>query len=441
MSTKEEKQEWSKEFKDLDINSEKLKKRFITTMKTLSNKPQSTITGASRNKAEAKAIYRMLSNEKLTEKAILISHRGETLKKIKKVENKIILAIQDTTGINYTTHKKTEGLGNFCTTEGCLGFNVHSCMAVTTEGVSLGILDQIIWTREKKVQKKTDKRKISIKEKESGRWLTSMERSNEGIPKDIKVINICDREGDIYELFEKAVIEEKIFLIRVIQNRKTTDKERILDKIKKEKAAGRVTVNIPRDTRNKIPEREVNLEIRYKEYEVKSPERKETKTEEIKITIIQAKEETDEKAGIEWILATNEKLETVEEAYERIKYYVQRWKIERLHYILKSGCKIEELQERTARKLKILILMYTIISLKILRVTYLSRIEPDISCKEVFKEDEWKILYCMANETRKVPKKPPTIKEAMQYVAKLGGFLGRKSDKDPRSKSNMARFK
>ena len=112
-------------------------------------------------------------------------------------------------------------------------------------------------------------------------------------------------------------------------------------------------------------------------------------------------------------------------------YPSKRWKIERFHSILKSGCEVEELQEREAEPLKKLILMYSIFAIQILSITYLARQTPDASCEEILEEQEWKVLYRIVNKTSDLPTAVPTIKEAVVYLAKLGGFLGRKGDGDP----------
>ena len=75
--------------------------------------------------------------------------------------------------------------------------------------------------------------------------------------------------------------------------------------------------------------------------------------------------------------------------------------------------------------------MYSIISIRILGMTYEARQNPDMPCTLFFKEQEWKILYCIANRTSSPPVLAPTIKEAVSHLAKLGGFLGRKGDGDP----------
>ncbi|MDO9534113.1 MAG: transposase DNA-binding-containing protein, partial [Bacillota bacterium] len=102
----------NREFKNIGIRCGRTIKRFIKTMETLSNNIQASILGASENVAEAKAIYRMVKNETLTEPVILSSHCKATLQQIKESKSNIILAIQDTTELNYTSHSKTEDLGD-----------------------------------------------------------------------------------------------------------------------------------------------------------------------------------------------------------------------------------------------------------------------------------------------------------------------------------------
>ncbi|SFF06045.1 Transposase Tn5 dimerisation domain-containing protein [Paenibacillus algorifonticola] len=124
----------------------------------------------------------------------------------------------------------------------------------------------------------------------------------------------------------------------------------------------------------------------------------------------------------------------LDEAVEKVQGYIHRWKIERFHYILKSGCEVEKLQSRTAERLEKLILFYSIISVRILGMTYLARKHPDESCTTFLEEEEWRVLYCISNRTSLAPSIPPTIKEAVSYLAKLGGFLGRKGDGEPGAK-------
>jgi hypothetical protein len=122
---------------------------------------------------------------------------------------------------------------------------------------------------------------------------------------------------------------------------------------------------------------------------------------------------------------------SVEQAFEKVRYYVQRWKIERFHYVLKGGRAIEKPRERDMEKTKTLILMYSVIAVFIMNLTYIARVSPDLPCAILFDEDEWKVLYCVANRTKKVPQKPHTIAEAAGRIGNLGGLRRAPSDGPP----------
>jgi hypothetical protein len=427
------------EFKNLGINCGRTLKRFIQTMTTLSKKPNESIAGASDNKAEAKAIYRLIDNDKLTEEVILNTHRKATIDKMIESDANIILSVQDTTTLNYTSHSKTEGLGHFGSGEYSKGLIVHSALAMTTEGIAFGLLDQKIWTRDPAERgKRKDKKTKSIEEKESYKWLESMGKSHLGIPKAIRLVHVCDREADVYEFFNKAVEDDQDFLVRVVQNRKTTEACKLFDTINNQKSSGEMIVEIPRDSRRNIPKRETTLEIKYKQVSVFAPQNtpknfKGKGTVTLSILLVKEINPPEGLEPIEWYLATSMGIYNVKEAIEKVSWYVHRWKIERFHYILKSGCEVEKSQNRNAERLQKLILMYSIISIRILSMTYSARQSPESPCT-AFMEEEWKILYCIVNKTRKVPSTIPTIQEAVGYLAKLGGFLGRKGDGEPGAK-------
>jgi hypothetical protein len=337
-----------KEFAGLDFHSLRLEQRFIRTMETLIRQPDASIWEASENRAEAKAIYRMLANESFDRKEIIRAHREATIRCMAEYGG-TILAAQDTTAVNYNTHLKTEGIGYI--SDKTRGVNVYSCLAVTADGLVLGVMDQSNYNRKEPKDASAShesKKARPIEEKESFRWLETLEGSTAGIPEGVKVITVCDREGDMYELFARDQLMDKPILVRVAQNRMTVENKKILDEIRKKRCQGRVEVTLPRDSRSNIPERKAVLQVRYGSYSVKRPHiLKSVKTlpEAIDLQVIYVKEEKPPKGKepIEWFLVTSEPVNGFEEAYEYAGYYIQRWKIERFHYVLKSGCAIEKL--------------------------------------------------------------------------------------------------
>jgi hypothetical protein len=129
----------AEEFADVDFNEERLEKRFRQTMETLSKDPQKSIYGSSRNRAEAKAIYNLLGNDKFNKGEILGAHRAATIRRME--GQSLILAVQDTTSVNYDSQQGMEGNGYIG--DKTMGVNIHSCLAVTPEGLVLGALDQM----------------------------------------------------------------------------------------------------------------------------------------------------------------------------------------------------------------------------------------------------------------------------------------------------------
>ena len=425
------------EFARIDFGSRRLKERFIRTMENMEKEPDKSIWLASGRRSEAKAAYRMLSNEKFNDEEILRQTVESTNRRIRENGCKVILSVQDTMLVPYDGHEKTAGMGWI--SDKTLGVNVHSCLGVTPTGLTLGLLTQSCWTREVRSDtsaSKDKKRERPIEEKESYRWLETMTESAKNIPDGVKVIHICDREGDMYELYEKAEKTGQSFVIRIVQNRVTLEGTKIADEIKASDSLGSMEVKIPRNSHKNQQERETTLMVRSKAFEVKKPwSRRNDKhlSASVKMNVVYISEQQppDGIEPTEWLLATNENIITSEDAVKIAEYYVQRWKIERFHYVMKSGCQVEKIQQRSVDKIITVLLMYSIISIKILNMTYLARISPELPCSIIFGVDEWKILYCTANKTQIPPSEPYPIADAIIYVAKLAGWGGAKSDGFP----------
>ena len=109
-----------------------------------------------------------------------------------------LLAVQDTTSVGFGDRKSIKGMGYYCSTEQ-KGMLLHTCIAVTDQGIPLGILYQETNTRETRKddsETKEQKKARPIEEKESFRWLKTMKETHKRVPEDIRVLTVCDREGD-----------------------------------------------------------------------------------------------------------------------------------------------------------------------------------------------------------------------------------------------------
>ena len=378
----------------------------------------------------------MLSNDGLDREEILRVDKEATIRRM--VESgTTILAVQDTTSLNYNNQTKTDGIGYI--SDKTLAVNIHSCLAVTVEGLVLGILAQSSYNRAQPNNnaRTHDSKKVRLlEEKESFRWIQTLGASTLELPESVHIVSVCDREGDKYELFDEAISTCQSFLIWIAQNRKTAKNTKILDEIRERSSVGKVKITIPRDSRRGFKEREADLQIRYGSFQIQRPQIL-NKIKYLKashdVQVIYVQEEQHDKAiePIEWFLMTNEPVIDGTAAYEKALWYMQRWKVEQFHHVLKSGCAVEKLQERSMEKTTTLVLMYSIIAVAIMNITFIARIHPLLPCTVCFEKDEWKLLYNIANKTKEPPKNPYTIAEAVTYLSWLGGPKRAPSDGPP----------
>ena len=427
----------SQDFQSVDFGDKRLNDRLLKSIDILAKNAQESILGADKKRSSAKGFYRLLSNEKFNIEQMAEAVNQSTITRMEGLET--VLLIEDTTDINLNGHKKTEGLGY--SSEHILGIKTHSCIALTPEGLPLGLVRQTYATRLKgeSNRKKSEKASRPIEEKESYRWLWMFDASTLYIPKDIHVVTICDREGDFYELYAYALALGEDFVIRVTHDRVTDTDEKILSQIRRTGKAGDVTVNVPRDARANIPARQVQMETAYCRVNIKKPANISDGTLPASLVFNLVRiTETEVKEGrkpIEWILATSLPLNSPGDAMTVVEYYIQRWKIERFHFVLKSGCSVEKIQQRTYEKIKPMLLIYSVIALYIMAVTYIGRVLPDTPCSAFFDTDEWEILYRIIHRTKIPPSEPYSMADAVKYLGELGSYKRAPSDGPPGLKS------
>jgi hypothetical protein len=313
---------------------------------------------------QAKAVYRLLDNEKFTAKAVLDISQQETVVRIIESGVKTVLVPQDTTAIDYSGLENTTGLGNIGQNKNSRGLMMHSAIAVGEDGQVFGLLSEKIWSRPPETRGKNHCRKsLPIEEKESYKWLEAMDDVKTATEEldGVQVIHLCDREGDMYELFAKAANEGQTFLCRRVQNRIVQDENGELDFldefIEKMPVSDTLDISVPRDSHTDRKARIAKLEIKFGKIIVNRPTKlpkADNLPEFLEVHVISAEEidpPEDVKEPISWQLITNIKVQTIAAAVLCISWYTKRWKIETFHFTLKSGCAIEKLQEREASSL------------------------------------------------------------------------------------------
>jgi hypothetical protein len=408
----------------VDLGDKRREQRLIKVVENLAAQPMASIPIASQGWAETKAAYRLMENPALDWRAVLDMHSEKTLKRIEQHQSKVVLCIQDTTELDFSSQPGIAGMGRL-NYEARRGMYVHPTLMVTPEGLGLGVTDAWMWAR---------KLKGEAEFKESVRWLEGYERVAEMAKQlpETRWVYIADREGDFRELMDKAAQQDydADYLIRAKHNRNTAEGEKLWDSIVKEPPLGKVQFVLP--ATDKRPARRVTQSIYLKRTKLPAHHGKPA----IEVTALFAREENPPTGHkpVNWKLLTNRTASSLVEAVELIEWYRRRWLIEIFFRILKSGCKVEALQLGSLERLERALVIFMIIAWRILHVVTLGRECPNLPCDVVFDSEEWQAAWII-QKYEKPPTEVPKLGEMMVLIAEFGGFLKRKGDGYPGPKA------
>lgn len=435
------------EFGSVDLSDQRLDRRLIKTAEQLSKSPGSPINEACGDWASTQAAYRLFNNSKASPAAILEPHVQATLRRLS-AQDGPVLVLQDTVFFSYGEHPNTRGLGPIGKCSGARehGLIMHNALAFTSSGVPLGLLSQRIWARQEVpqegYQEKIERLQCTaIEEKESVKWLLGLRETLERAPSGIKVITVADRESDFSEFICEAQACRALFLIRARTDRRLVPEDSegctsLLEAIGDAPVLGTLMVDIPGNGRRKA--RSARAEVRVASVTLKPPDRRgpakaSTSMEPMSVNVIAATEVSPPE-GIEplsWVLLTNLSVKDLEGATEKIQWYSRRWGIETWHKVLKSGCKVEDCLLETAERLKRYLTLFSVIGVRLMYVTYQARVQPEAAATAVLSTEEIEALHLRLKKAPPPPEQPPTLREAVRMIGRLGGHLGRKGDGEP----------
>jgi hypothetical protein len=429
------------EFAGARIYDERLRRRLYTLARDLFGQPGVLIPQAcSGSVAKTKAAYRFFDNKRVGMEPLLRGHVEATAQRVS--QHEVVLAVQDTTTLNYTAHPATNGLGPINTKKDHgVGLILHDTMAFSTEGTPLGLIDVQCWARDpEEAGKKSKRKELPIEQKESMKWLRSYRAAAEvqELCSRTLLISVGDREADIHELFHEAqktpsgpklLIRAERSRLRKVGEEEAEAHEFLWEKLPSEPVAGHQEVFIPR--KGSRASRTARLEVRYAPVTLKPPKGKDLAW--VPVWAVYAREidsSAEVKSPLEWMLLTTVEVRDFEEALERLRWYTLRWGIEVYHRVLKSGCRIEDRQLGDAARIESCLAIDLVVAWRIFWLTKQGRETPDVPCDVFLEEEEWKALCATVREAAP-PAEPPTLRDAVRMIASLGGFLGRNRDGEP----------
>jgi hypothetical protein len=423
------------ELETIKLGDQRLNERARQVLADLGAQPGASIPGACGGWPETKAAYRLFDHDRVGPQEVLEPHYACSEQRLG--EHPLVLCIQDTSELDYTGKSDIKGLGplNYETRR---GLYLHPTLAVTPERVSLGVLDAWLWAREPGSLGQDKDSHRPIEEKESIRWLEGYQRVCElqaRVP-ETRLVYTADREADIYEVFAERYLAQQAqrpcaeWLIRCEHDRKLSDGRKLWQAAAEAPVLTQVEFDMPATDKRKA--RHIVQTLQAVPVTLKAPYRPGERLPDVEVTALLAKE-VDPPAGeepITWLLLTSVSIDTAEQALEVLQWYLCRWQIEVFFRILKSGCKVEELQLEHIERLEPALAFYMIIAWRVLYLTMLGRTCPELPCNVVFADEEWQAVYIVAKREAP-PEVPPSLNDMIRMVAGFGGFLNRKGDGFP----------
>ncbi|MBK8753810.1 MAG: IS4 family transposase [Candidatus Competibacteraceae bacterium] len=409
-----------------NLGDTRLNRRLVRVAERLGAQPVARIPVACGGWAETQAAYRLLANAAVDWEGVLAPHWDCSVERMRR--QPVVLCVQDTTELDFTAQPGIAGLGPLSYLRQH-GLYVHPTLAVTPDGVPLGVLDAWLWARDRETFGE-DRRHWPIEAKESMRGLEGFERCAEWaetLP-DTRRVYVADRECDIHEFMVRAQRGPGIDgLIRATHNRCLEEGDKLWDRLAP--VLGEVTFTLP--ARPNRPSRPVVLTVRAERVTLHPKG-----GEPVTVTALRAREESPP-VGIEPLdgrLLSNRPADTLARAAEWLQWYGSRWSIEVFFRIFKTGCRVEALPLSTLERLEPALALYLIIAWRIQYLTLLGRTPPDLPCDAVLDPDEWQAVY-VAIHHQPPPLEPPPLPVMLRWIARLGGYLGRKHDGPPGPKA------
>lgn len=407
------------EFGGAQLGDQRLGERLVQSAQALASMPGRAFCGAAQGDVAAvKGYYRLIDkpdDSQVTMEAILAPHRARTVQRMR--AQPTVLCIQDGSDLNYGGLAQCEGLGSIGTNQTGArspGLHLHSTLAVSTEGVPLGVLGaQCSAPMPKPEHDDRASCDIPIEEKKTFSWIQGLRECVEvarQLP-DTQLVCVMDREADFFELFDEQRKGGRVeLLVRAKHDRVTRGQSNLFDSVRSSPVKGRIHIDVPRQSarpkkskqkaRPGHPKRSAQVALRYREVEFRAPAHHQSK-EPIKLWVVHVRE-TRRPRGVEpleWFLLSTREITSIEHAQECLRWYCLRWRIEDWHRVLKSGCRIEFLQHKTAERLKRAIAINLVIAWRIMLMTLLGRQCPDLPADEMFSDLEIDVLLAYAKKS------------------------------------------
>ena len=444
------------EFGEAPLGDRRLSRRLVERAQRQAQEPGRAFTGVARGDwAAVKGYYRLIDQPEesaVTVENILAPHARRTRQQMQ--GQRTVLCIQDGSDLNFTRHGQCEGLGVIGrnqTGATARGLHLHATLAVSETGLPLGVLRA-------KLDAPQPGPAATPRAKETYRWIEGLRdcaevsRTLDGV----RVVSVLDREANFFALFAEQRASPEVELVvlakqdRVLKrkirakgtwksgDRKQEQKRKLFGRLRAAPVRAQILPKVKRQSaRIKAskqaarPGRPARMEVRYETLTIPAPRGNPTGVPSVRLSAVHARETEPPAQGkrLEWFLLTSVPVNHVETAQLLLRWHALRWRVEDYFRVLKTGCRVQQLQHQTADRLKRAIALHAVIAWRIMLMTLLGREDPELPTQLLFSDLEIRVLPAFAVSRGYPP--PDDLGAAVLVLARLGGYLARKHDPPP----------
>jgi hypothetical protein len=416
-------------FGNVQLHDLRRTRRTVQVARNLAENPEGSLPAQMQSWKESKALYRLLDEPDVTFAALMQPHFQQTREQANAWE--VVLLVQDTTDIDLSHRHKISGVGQIGNERG-RGFFVQTVLAVRPQSREiLGCMAQepFVRTPAPQGEQRHQRRKREVRETDV--WMRQIQTI--GTPDAASIwVHVGDRGADMFPFFQACQATHTHFLVRAAQNRRTQQSEDEIGYSLSQARSWPSQASRPFEVpaRHGHQKRSTQLQLAFGELTLLPPRHEPKASKDpLSVWVVRVWEEQapEGEEPLEWILLTSVPTPTLQAAWERVEWYAHRWLVEDYHQCLKSGCRIEHRQLQSVEGLLRLLGLLSPLAVRLLQVRALARQDPERRANAVI---EPVMLAVLAQRCGLSPR-TMTLGTFWTHLARLGGYLARRSDGPP----------
>jgi hypothetical protein len=432
-------EKWAKEeFGGAKLGDARRTVRLIKIAAAVATCPSGLVTRAVRGTAQREAAYRFVENDSVDPEHLAAPVFVRAARRCRGTSSVIVAVDQST--LSFVDWQGSKGLGRTghnAQAKGRAGFEVMSALAMAPGGATLGLLSQQWHLRPAAPTPNSRQDKRPVEERESGLWSRCMTQATQvlkhGAPKCRPWFQL-DRGADINHVLLAACALDVDFTVRSCWNRRLECGRYLRDVVRKSPVLGQVQVKLPAQSpvagQPRVRKAQLQLRACRVSLCIQLPNGRQTST--LPMTVVHIREQTRKGHRVEWFLLTNRTVVTAGQACEVLDAYRCRWRIEEFHRTWKSGvCDIENAKLRSASALRCWATILAAVAARAERLKTTSRAQPDADASTELSRDEIDAAILLSETKRFKQGQNLSLAEAVELIALVGGYTGRKNSGGP----------